>query len=356
MSTNTYVIKDSATMLRRNLRHMLRYPSVSLVVVAIPVILLLLFVYILGGTLGAGLTGGSGPGSYVDYVTPGILLVAIAGAAQSTAIAVAMDMHEGIITRFKTMGIARASVATGHVLGSTLQTLVGLTIVLGVAVLMGFRPDATPVEWVATAGVLTMITFAITWLSVALGLAPNSVEAASNLPMPLILLPFLERVRPHGLDAGGDPLVRRVPAAHTVHRDGPGAADGDADRLQRAARRRLVRGDRVLRLPLGDEALRPTVSPRAELSRTASPQSPGPSRQSIATTSTGAEIPLRRTSRAPKTGNDRAELVTVSRLARISPPSASDAIRAASCTPLPRNAFPNLDAAVAWTPILTLGA
>jgi ABC-2 type transport system permease protein len=191
MSTNTYVIKDSSTMLRRNFRHMLRYPSVSLVVVAIPVILLLLFVYVLGGTLGAGLTGGSGPGSYVDYVTPGILLVAIAGAAQSTAIAVAMDMHEGIITRFKTMGIARASVVTGHVLGSTIQTLVGLAIVLGVAVLMGFRPDATLVEWVATAGVLTMITLAITWLSVALGLAPNSVEAASNLPMPLILLPFL---------------------------------------------------------------------------------------------------------------------------------------------------------------------
>jgi ABC-2 type transport system permease protein len=191
MSTNTYVIKDSSTMLRRNFRHMLRYPSVSLVVVAIPVILLLLFVYVLGGTLGAGLTGGSGPSSYVDYVTPGILLVAIAGAAQSTAIAVAMDMHEGIITRFKTMGIARASVATGHVLGSAIQTLVGLAVVLGVAVLMGFRPDATPVEWFATAGVLTMITFAITWLSVALGLAPNSVEAASNLPMPLILLPFL---------------------------------------------------------------------------------------------------------------------------------------------------------------------
>jgi ABC-2 type transport system permease protein len=191
MSTDPYVIRDSTTMLRRNFRHMLRYPSVSLVVVAIPVILLSLFVYVFGGTLGAGLAGRPGPVSYVDYVTPGILLIAIAGAAQSTAISVAMDMHQGIITRFRTMGIARASVVTGHVLGSTIQTIVGLAIVVVLALLMGFRPDATPLEWIAAAGVLVMITVAITWLSVALGLAPNSVEAASNLPMPLILLPFL---------------------------------------------------------------------------------------------------------------------------------------------------------------------
>jgi ABC-2 type transport system permease protein len=192
MSAQSYVIRDSATMLRRNFRRMLRYPSVSLVVVAIPVILLLLFVYVFGGTLGAGL--GVMPdagGSYVDYVTPGILLLAITGASQSTAISVAMDMSEGIITRFRTMGIARGSVLIGHVLGTTIQTMIGLVVVLAVAMLVGFRPHATAVEWVAAAGVLAMITVAITWLSVALGLFPSSVEAASNLPMPLILLPFL---------------------------------------------------------------------------------------------------------------------------------------------------------------------
>jgi ABC-2 type transport system permease protein len=102
-----------------------------------------------------------------------------------------MDMHEGIITRFRTMGIARASVLVGHVVGSTIQTIVGLAVVIGVAMLVGFRPNASLIEWVAVAGVLLMITIAITWLSVALGLLPDSVEAASNLPMPLILLPFL---------------------------------------------------------------------------------------------------------------------------------------------------------------------
>jgi len=189
---STYVIQDSATMLRRNFRRMVRYPSVSLVVIGVPVILLLLFVYVFGGTLGAGLgAAAAGSTAYVDYVMPGILLIAIAGSAQSTAISVAMDMQEGIITRFRTMGIARASVLTAHVLGSTIQTIAGLAVVLAVGVVVGFRPDASPIEWVATIGVLTLITFAITWFSVALGLYPDSVEAASNLPMPLILLPFL---------------------------------------------------------------------------------------------------------------------------------------------------------------------
>ena len=192
MSSQPYVIRDSRTMLGRNVRHMVRYPSVSLLVIGIPVILLLLFVYVVGGTLGAGLGGASGGrAAYIEYVTPAILLIAIAGAAQGTAISVAMDIHEGIITRFRTMGIARASVLVGHVLGSTIQTMVGLVVVVGVALVVGFHPDANVAEWIAAAGVLLMITLAITWLSVALGLAPKSVEAASNLPMPLILLPFL---------------------------------------------------------------------------------------------------------------------------------------------------------------------
>ncbi len=142
--------------------------------------------------MGTGLgVAATGRAAYVDYVTPGILLVAIAGSAQSTAISVAMDMQEGIIARFRTMGIARASVLTGHVLGSPIQTIVGLVVVVGFAILVGSRPNATPVEWVAAFGVLLLITLAVTWLSVALGMYPESVEAASNLPMPLILLPFL---------------------------------------------------------------------------------------------------------------------------------------------------------------------
>jgi ABC-2 type transport system permease protein len=195
MSTLTYAVSDSATMLRRQILHMRRYPSLTFFLIGIPVILLLLFVYVFGGTLGAGLGGAGGAAGgraeYANYLTPGILLITIAGVAQGTAISVAMDMTEGIIARFRTMAIFRPSVLTGHVLGSMVQATISIAAVLFVALLIGFRPNATPVEWVAAAGVLAMITFAIIWLSVACGLVTKSVEAASNLPMPLMLLPFL---------------------------------------------------------------------------------------------------------------------------------------------------------------------
>jgi ABC-2 type transport system permease protein len=127
----------------------------------------------------------------VNYVTPGILRITVASAAQGTAISVAMDMTEGIIARFRTMAIARVSVLTGHVLGNMIQTMLSMAVVIGVALLVGFRPTAGPVDWIAAIGVLAMITLALTWLSVALGMVSDSVETASNLPMPLILLPFL---------------------------------------------------------------------------------------------------------------------------------------------------------------------
>jgi ABC-2 type transport system permease protein len=191
MNTTADAVRDSVTMLRRNFKHMRRYPSASLLVVGLPVVLLLLFVYVFGGTLGAGLGASGGRAAYVNYVTPGIILIAIAGVAQGTAIAVSMDMAEGIIARFRTMGIARAAVLAGHVLGSTILTMVGLVVVFGVALAIGFRPNASAIEWLATAAILALVTFAITWLSAALGLWAKSVETASNLPMPLILLVFI---------------------------------------------------------------------------------------------------------------------------------------------------------------------
>ena len=118
-------------------------------------------------------------------------MLAAAGAAQGVAIAVAMDMTEGIIARFRTMAIARVSVLSGHVAGSMIQTLLSMAVVIGVALLLGFAPTAGPVDWLAAAGLLALLTFAVTWLAVALGLVTKSVEAASNLPMPLLLLPFL---------------------------------------------------------------------------------------------------------------------------------------------------------------------
>jgi len=192
MNTYPLAATDTATMLRRNLRRARRYPSLTFFIAAIPVVFLLLFVFVLGGTLGAGLGGvAGGRAEYTAYVLPGILLVTVAGAAQGTAISVAMDMSEGIIARFRTMAVARSSVLTGHVIGSVIQTMLAIVIVMVVAVLIGFRSTTGPVEWLAAAGLLALTAVAISWLSVALGMVSKSVETASNLPMFLVILPFL---------------------------------------------------------------------------------------------------------------------------------------------------------------------
>ena len=147
MTAYPLVVADSATMLRRNLRRMRRYPSLTFFVAGIPVIFLLLFVFVLGGTLGAGLGGvAGGRAEYTAYVLPGILLVTVAGAAQGTALSIAMDMTEGIVDRFKTMAIGRTSVLTGHVIGSVIQTLLALAIVMIVALVIGFRPTTGPAD------------------------------------------------------------------------------------------------------------------------------------------------------------------------------------------------------------------
>ncbi|MFI0372142.1 ABC transporter permease [Actinomadura sp. 1N219] len=191
MSANTLALdaRDSSTMVRRQLKRLVRYPSMTVQLVAMPVIFLFLFVYVFGSTLGAGIGGDRG--TYVNYVVPGILLMAATTAATGTAVMVATDMTEGIIARFRTMRISRASVLTGHVVASVVQQLLSMAVVVGVALAMGFRPNATAVEWLAAAGLLTLFVVAITWLSVALGLKSPTPEAASNAPMPLVFLPFL---------------------------------------------------------------------------------------------------------------------------------------------------------------------
>ena len=194
MSTMSYAAADSATMLRRNVRHMIRYPSMTLLLAFMPIVLLLIFVYVFGGTLGSGLghgPDGGGRAAYISYVAPGVIVLSIACVVQATAISVAMDMTTGIIARFRTMAISRASVLTGHVLGTQIQTVFTLALVIGVALAIGFRPHAGPLPWLAAIGLLILISYALTWLSVALGLVAKTVESASNLPMFLTLLPFL---------------------------------------------------------------------------------------------------------------------------------------------------------------------
>ena len=191
----TRVLGDSLTMFRRSLRRMRRYPSLTFFIAVIPVIILLLFVFVLGGTLGTGIGGPSaaagGREAYIAYVVPGILLMTVAGVGQGTAISVAMDMTAGIIARFRTMAIARASVLAGHTMGSVVQALLALLIVIAVALVIGFRPTTGPAAWLAALGMLVLTAVAVSWLSVALGLVSDSVETASNLPMILTLLPFL---------------------------------------------------------------------------------------------------------------------------------------------------------------------
>jgi ABC-2 type transport system permease protein len=194
-------IGDSLTMFRRQLIHIRRYPSLTFFVVAMPVVFLLIFVYVLGGTMGAGLmaagvnssagTGSDAREAYLEFITPGILIMAIAGVVQGTAIGVGMDMTTGIIARFRTMSISRMSVLMGHVLGGMFQAALTLALVLAVSILIGFRTSASAMDWVGVAGVLAMTSFALIWLTAALGMATNSVEAASNIGMPIVLLVFL---------------------------------------------------------------------------------------------------------------------------------------------------------------------
>jgi ABC-2 type transport system permease protein len=189
MSSSSYAIRDSATMLRRNLLHVLRYPSMTFGVLMIPIFMLLLFRYAFGATLGAGI--GARAGGYINYLTPGIIVLAVSSASVSTAVAVNTDMTEGIINRFRTMAIARVSVLTGHVLGSVIQTVVGAVLVIGLALALGFRPAASPAGWLVAIALVVLLAFACTWASVALGLLARNPEGASNNPLPLAFLPFL---------------------------------------------------------------------------------------------------------------------------------------------------------------------
>lgn len=195
--TSSHAWRHARVMLRRNLRHMQRYPSLTLMVTMMPLVFLLLFVYVFGGTLGSGLGAGTpagvhgGRAAYAAYVAPAIIVMAVAAAAQGTAIAVAQDMTEGIIARFRTMAVARSSVLTGHVVGAAIQTMASVAVVTGAALAVGFRPQGGVAEWFAALGVVLLLTFAVTWLCVGLGLSAKSVETASNSPMFLMLLPFL---------------------------------------------------------------------------------------------------------------------------------------------------------------------
>jgi ABC-2 type transport system permease protein len=179
-----WAVDDSLTMIQRSIRHGTRQLDSLLVTVALPVLLMLMFVYVFGGAIDTG-------GDYVNYVVPGIILLCTGFGASSTAVEVASDMTEGIIDRFRSLPILSSAVLTGHVVASVVRNAFATVLVVGVAYLTGFRPTAGPVEWMATAGVLLVWVLAMSWLSVCLGLLANSAEAASGFTFFVLFLPYL---------------------------------------------------------------------------------------------------------------------------------------------------------------------
>ncbi|MGW6604739.1 ABC transporter permease [Streptomyces sp. NPDC055036] len=193
MSALPLAVRDSSTMLRRNLLHAWRYPSATLNLLLTPIMMLLLFVYIFGDVMSAGIGGGGADRSdYIAYLVPGLLLMTIGSTVIGAAVYISMDMTEGLIARFRTMAIHRGSLLIGHVVGSVLQSIISVVLVGAVGVAIGFRStDANVLEWIAAFGLITLFALALTWIAIGMGLASPNPEAAGNMAMPLILLPLI---------------------------------------------------------------------------------------------------------------------------------------------------------------------
>jgi ABC-2 type transport system permease protein len=185
----THFLGDTAALTGRSLTHVLRSPDTIITTAIMPIALLLLFVFVFGGAVDTG--AGAGQGSYVDYLLPGILLITVASGISYTAYRLFLDLQGGIVERFQSMPIARSSVLWAHVLTSLAATLVSLALVVGVALLIGFRASASVLDWLAVAGILALFTLALTWLAVIAGLTAKSVDGASAFAYPLIFLPFV---------------------------------------------------------------------------------------------------------------------------------------------------------------------
>jgi ABC-2 type transport system permease protein len=198
-------LTDSVTMLRLNLRHTMRNPFATVGAIGVPIVFLLLFNYVLGGTLRAGLGGLShGSGAYLGYLVPGLVILCVSAGIGGTALSISYDKSQGIITRFRTMPITRTSVLTGQVYGAVIRTVVSVAVVIGFAVLLGFRPNASPVEWLAMFGVTAALALGTAWFAVPFGLITKTPEGANSATLLLQFLPFLGSafVRPESMPAG----------------------------------------------------------------------------------------------------------------------------------------------------------
>jgi len=184
MSTISAPLSDSRIMMRRNLKHILRNPVTIFNAALMPVVIMLLFVYVLGNAFNVG-------ERYIEYATPGLILLAITYGLSGTAVSVNSDMTKGIINRFKVMNVSRGAVLTGHVVATMLSTSVAIAAIIGMAFALGFRSPATVGDWLGAIGIIAAAAFAAAWLTVALGMAAKTPESAGLAVVPLILLPFL---------------------------------------------------------------------------------------------------------------------------------------------------------------------
>ncbi|GAB3740585.1 multidrug efflux ABC transporter permease LieB [Amycolatopsis oliviviridis] len=181
----THVLGDTTVLTGRSLRHVTRSPDTIITTAIMPVAMMLMFVYVFGGAID------TGPGSYVNYMLPGILLITIASGVAYTSVRLFTDLKSGIFERFQSLPIARSGVLWAHVLTSMVSNLISLVIVVGVALLMGFRSSAGAGPWFAVTGILLLFTLALTWIAVIAGLTAKSAEGGSAFSYPLIFLPFL---------------------------------------------------------------------------------------------------------------------------------------------------------------------
>ena len=184
MSTISAPLTDSRIMMRRNLKHILRNPVTIFNAALMPVVIMLLFVYVLGNAFNVG-------ERYIEYATPGLILLAITYGLSGTAVSVNSDMTKGIINRFKVMNVSRGAVLTGHVVATMLSTSVAIAPIIGMAFALGFRSPASVGDWLGAIGIIAAAAFAAAWLTVALGMAAKTPESAGLAVVPLILLPFL---------------------------------------------------------------------------------------------------------------------------------------------------------------------
>jgi ABC-2 type transport system permease protein len=175
---------DSTIMLRRNFKHILRNPFTIVNGALMPVFIMLMFVYVLGNAFNVG-------EHYVEYATPGLVLLAITYGLSATAVSVNSDMTKGIINRFKVMNVSRGAVLNGHVVATMLGCLIASAVIIGMAFALGFRSSASPLDTLGVIGIIVATAFAAAWLTVALGIAAKTPESAGLTVVPLILLPFL---------------------------------------------------------------------------------------------------------------------------------------------------------------------